>query len=306
MKKLSLVVVIILLIGFWLWTPDIDRAQLEARYAQGASEFITAAGVRLHVRDTGPRDAQAIIMLHGLGSSLHTWEPWAQGLDADYRVIRYDQPGAGLSAPDPGSDYTDERGMQVLAGLMDALGVSKATLVGHSMGGRLAWRFAAATPQRVARLVLVAPDGFASPGFEYDTPPEVPATMHLMPYVLPKSLLMMALEPAYADPSTIGDATRTRYYELMRAPGVRGAMIDRLRQAVLRDPLPMLRTITAPTLLLWGEQDAMIPVSNADDYRSAMPNVELATLPDVGHVPHEERPVESLASVRAFLAGERD
>lgn len=306
MKKLLLTLVVIALIAAWLWTPDIDRGALESRYAQPPSEFVRVLGLRVHVRDTGPRDAPAIILLHGLGASLHTWQDWASGLDGDFRVIRYDLPGAGLTGADPHGDYSDERSMQVLAALMDALDVGSATLVGHSMGGRLAWRFAASETRRVDGLVLVAPDGFASPGFEYGKAPKVPLSMRLMPYVLPKPLLLMALKPAYADPSAIGEAVRTRYYELMLAPGVRRAMIDRLRQSVLRNPVPMLRQITAPTLLLWGEGDAMIPVTNADDYRAAMPHALLVILPDVGHVPQEERPSESLASVRAFLDGRLD
>ena len=78
--------------------------------------MLEVAGVRLRVRDTGPKGAPALIMLHGFGSSLETWEPWARVLQTDYRVIRFDLPGTGLSAPDPTSDYTDARSVDVLPG----------------------------------------------------------------------------------------------------------------------------------------------------------------------------------------------
>ncbi|MFM9916983.1 MAG: alpha/beta fold hydrolase, partial [Rhizobacter sp.] len=260
---------IVLLIAFLLWTPDQDRTVLESRYLTAPTDIVEVAGVRLHVRDSGPRDASAVILIHGFGGSLHTWEPWAQVLAADHRVIRFDLPGSGLSAPDPTGDYTDARSLQLLIALMDQLGVAHASVVGHSIGGRIAWTFAARHPERVDKLVLVAPDGFASPGFEYGQAPEVPATVQLMRYVLPKPLLRMSLAPAYADASFLSDELTTRYHDLMLAPGSRDALIARMRQTTLVDPLPLLRSIRAPTLLVWGEKDAMIPFANSADYLKA-------------------------------------
>ena len=292
---------IVALAGAWLWTPDLDRAPLEARYAAAPSQFVEVAGLRLHLRDTGPKEAPPLILLHGFGGSLHVWEPWAQVLEADYRVVRYDQPGAGLTGADPTGDYSDERGIAVLLALMDQLGIPRATVIGHSMGGRLAWRFAAAHPERVSKLVLVAPDGFASPGFEYGKAPEVPAVARLMPWVLPKPVLRMSLEPAYAQPAAMTDALVTRYDELMRAPGVRPAVLARMEQMNLQDPNPYLRRIEAPTLLIWGDRDAMIPIANAADYLRALPHARLVTIPGAGHLPQEEAPAASLPVLQAFL-----
>ena len=305
MTTVAIVVLLALLGGGWLWTPDKDRAALEAKYSQGSS-FVDAAGLRLHVRDSGPPagkpGAPTVILLHGFGSSLHTWEPWAQALAGELRVVRFDQPGAGLTGADPTGDYSDERGMHVLLALMDRLGIARASLVGHSMGGRLAFRFAAAHPGRVNKLVLVAPDGFASPGFEYDKAPEVPAVARLMRYALPKVLLRMSLEPAYADTRLMTEEIVTRYHDMMLAPGVRGALLARMAQMTLREPTAVLKTINAPTLLVWGDKDAMIPVANAQDYLRALPDARLVTLPGVGHLPHEEAPAASLPALVAFLA----
>lgn len=288
----------------WLWTPDKPRADLERDYLASPADMITVAGTRLHVRDTGPRGAPAapvVVLLHGFGSSLHTWEPWALALAAGHRVIRFDLPGSGLSAPDATGDYTDARSLQLLTALLDQLGVPQASVVGHSIGGRIAWKFAAAFPGRVRKLVLIAPDGFASPGFAYGQAPEVPAVMGLMRYALPKPLLRMNLAPAYAQPDRLLDATLTRYHDLMLAPGSRDALLARLRQTVLDDPLPMLRRIRAPTLLLWGERDQMIPFANAADYAGAITNARVVAVPDAGHVPFEELPQASLVPVLAFL-----
>jgi hypothetical protein len=286
----------------WLYTPDKSRAALEAEYAPAPSSFVTVLGVRLHVRDTGPRDAPAVVMLHGLGSSLHTWEVWAQGLSGKYRVIRYDLPGFGLTGPDPSGDYSDARAQALLAGLLDALGVRRASVIGNSMGGKLAWQFAASHPDRVAKLVLVSPDGYASPGFDYGKQPEVPFVAKVLPYTLPTAMLRMNLVPAYADPARLTDATVARYRDMMLVPGNRQALLDRTVQVRLQPPEPFLRTIQCPVLLLWGEKDALIPFANAQDYLRVLPHARLVPLADLGHVPQEEDPARSLPPIAAFLA----
>lgn len=284
-----------------LWTPDRDRSQLEARYLATPGDMIDVAGWRLHVRDSGSRSAPAVILIHGFGASLQTWDAWAAGLDRDHRVIRFDLPGSGLSLPDPNDNYTDARSIELLLALMDRLGVQRASIVGHSIGGRIAWFFAARHPERVDRLVLVAPDGFASSGFEYGKAPKVPAFLGLMRYVMPKALLRMNLRPAYADPAQVTGALLDRYDDLIRAPGARQALLDRMRQTVLVDPRPLLAAIRAPTLLVWGARDAMIPLANSADYLKTISNSRLVSFPDSGHLPQEEAAAPSLAAVEDFL-----
>ncbi|WP_197274419.1 alpha/beta fold hydrolase [Novosphingobium sp. AAP93] len=286
-------------LAIWLYAPDRSRAALEAAYP---GEYRTVLGQRLRYRDTGPRDAPALILLHGFGSSLDTWEPWAKALSGEYRVVRLDLPGFGLTGPDPTGDYSDERTLAILAGLMDQLHLQRATFIGNSLGGRFAWEFAARYPQRVDKLVLISPDGFASPGFEYGKAPEVPLVMNLMPWVGPRSLIRANLAPAWAHPDALPDAVLERYRDLLLAPGVRQAILDRTRQTILSDPSPRLRSIAAPTLLLWGELDQMIPVRNAEDYLRLMPRAALVRLPGMGHVPFEESPAAALPPLQRFLA----
>ena len=303
MKSLAAVMVLtaLTLLSLWLWTPDVPRARLEARYMDSPADLRSVGPWQLHVRQSGPPDAPAMVLLHGFGSSLQTWDVWAKGLATTHRVVRIDLPGSGLSPPDPAHDYRDERSLAMLIALMDSLGLQRTSLVGHSMGGRIAWTFAAKFPERVDKLVLVAPDGFASFGFEYGKPMVVPATLGLMRHVLPKPLLRMNLKSAYARPEALSDAVTTRYHDLILAPGARQAMLDRLRQTVLQEPLPLLRQIKAPTLLVWGEADAMIPLSNAQDYLQALQSSRLVSWPQVGHLPQEEAAELSLKAVADFL-----
>ncbi|CAN5843480.1 alpha/beta fold hydrolase [soil metagenome] len=291
----------IVALALWLYAPDKSRAELEAAYP---GDYRTVDGVRLRLRDTGPRDAPAVMLLHGFGASLDTWEPWAQALSAHYRVIRFDLPGFGLTGPDPTGDYTDAREMKILAGLMDQLGIERTSLIGNSLGGRIVWNFAALYPDRVTRLVLVSPDGFASPGFEYDKAPKTPLMMQALPYVAPRSLLKANLAAAYGRPEVLSETTLTRYRDMMLAPGVRPAILARMGQVVLRDPAPTLARIQAPTLLLWGEKDGMIPIGNAADYLRDTPHATLVRLPNLGHLPFEEDPTNSLPPVERFLSGE--
>jgi pimeloyl-ACP methyl ester carboxylesterase len=297
----SLLVLAVAGFTVWLWTPDLPLAELEARYLQPDGKYLNVLGTRLHVRDTGSTDAPTVLMLHGLGSSLHTWEDWARVLDRDFRVIRVDLPGHGLTGADASGDYSMSRLLALLEGMLEQLGLQQVALVGNSMGGRVAWNMAAALPERVWGLVLVSPDGFASPGFEYNEPPEIPAVMDLMRYFLPSAVLRPNVEMAFADRSALSEEVFQRYHDMMRVPGTRAALLAFLRQVELVQPEPLLAKISAPTVLVWGEQDAMIPISNAVDYQTAMPQAKLVRLPGIGHVPQEEAPALSVGPVNSFL-----
>ncbi len=285
----------------WYPTPDISRQELESRYLAAPSDLRQVAGTVLHVRDSGSRDAPAILLLHGLGAHLQTFDAWTEDLQSDYRVIRLDWPGSGLSPPDTTVNYTDERSMELLLALLDQLAVTKTHVAGNSIGGRIAWRFAAAHPERVEGLILISPDGFSSPGFQYRQAPKIPAVMQAIKYALPKSLLRSSLMIAYSDPSRLSGQTLTRYHDLMRGPGSREALLERMQQTILIPPEPLLKTIKGPVLLLWGEDDGMIPIANAADYQRNLANATLVRLPNSGHVPQEETPAQSLQPVRAFL-----
>ncbi|MDZ7873291.1 MAG: alpha/beta fold hydrolase [Rhizobium sp.] len=117
-------------------------------------------------------------------------------------------------------------------------------------------------------------------------------------------MLKANLAAAYGNPEALSEASVTRYHDMMLAPGVRPAILERLSQVILREPGPTLARIKAPTLLLWGEKDGMIPISNADDYLEGLPSATLVRLPGLGHLPFEEDPVQSLIPLERFLSGQ--
>ena len=292
----------ILLAALYLWTPDKSKAELEKIYGSPKNAYVSALGVNLHYQDTGPsKNAIPILFLHGFGASLQTWDTWAQALSEDYRVISVDLPGFGLTGEDPSGIYTDQRSVEVLEAFLKELNIPKVVLVGNSMGGKFAWQFAARYPNQVSKLVLISPDGYASPGIEYGKKIEVPAIADLYRYFFSRMFLVMNLNPAYANPNTLNDALVNRYYDLMLAPGVRGAILGRMQQTVLQDPVPSLSSIQVPTLLIWGEKDAFIPIRNSNDYLKVMPNAKRVSLPNIGHLPQEEQPSIGLAALKDFL-----
>jgi pimeloyl-ACP methyl ester carboxylesterase len=293
---------VLLLLGLWLaWTPDKPAQELLRQYAQAGSQMLSIAGQRVYVQDSGPPHGHAVVLLHGFGASLQTWDAWAAVLEREHRVIRFDIAGFGLSGPAADNDYTDAADVRRVLAVLDHLGVQRSVLVGHSMGGRLAWNLAASHPDRVSQLVLIAPDGFADPAARSDKTFEVSPLLGLIRLSLPQWALKLGLAPAYGDATRLSPAVVTRYQDMLRAPGVRAAIIERMRQSRNSDPVPRLNTIAAPTLLLWGDKDAMIPASNAADYLAAMPAARSVLLPGLGHVPHEEDAGASLAPVLAFI-----
>jgi pimeloyl-ACP methyl ester carboxylesterase len=306
LKVLKIIAVVLtallFLAALYLWTPDKSKAELEKIYGSPKTAYVSALGVNIHYQDTGPsKNPVPILFLHGFGSSLQTWDAWTEALSSEYRVISLDLPGFALTGEDPSGIYTDERSVAVIEAFLKELQIPKVVLVGNSMGGKFAWQFAARYPDQVSKLVLISPDGYASPGMEYGKKTEVPAIAQLYRYFFSKTFLAMNLEPAYANPNTLNDALVNRYYDLMLAPGVRGAILARMQQTVLQDPVPALTNIKVPTLLIWGEKDAFIPIANANDYLKVMPNAKRVSLPNIGHLPQEEQPNIGLAALKEFL-----
>jgi pimeloyl-ACP methyl ester carboxylesterase len=289
---------------YGLWTPDLERAELEKRYFSSSPQIIDVDGLKVYYKETGPQGAPALLLLHGFGSSLQAWDDWSLKLEQKYRLIRLDLPGFGLTGASPANDYSEEKDLAILTHFVDKLGLEKFSVVGHSMGGKMAWSLAASQPERVQALVLMAPDGFPETKDIGTKPYEVPAIMGLIKYVLPKYLVQKSIEPAFVQADALNDALVNRYFDMLRAPGVRGAILERSNQTIYTDPVPRLKAIKAPTLLIWGEKDQMIPSTNAQSYANVLSNSTTVLIPKLGHLLQEEQPEKGLAAVMQFLDGQ--
>jgi pimeloyl-ACP methyl ester carboxylesterase len=305
LTKLGLGAAILALALLGLWTPDLERAELAKRYGAPPAQSIAVDGLTVYYKDSGPKNAPVLLFLHGFGSSLQTWDDWSAKLDPQYRVIRLDLPGFGLTGAHPAQDYSEATDVAILTHFVDKLGLNQFSVIGHSMGGKMAWALAASQPERVQALVLMAPDGFPELKDIGSKPYEVPAIMGLIQYFLPKYFVQKSIEPAFADPQMLNEALVNRYYDMLRAPGVRGAILDRSNQTIYTDPVPRLKKIKAPTLLLWGEQDQMIPSSNAQSYAVVLRHSSTVVVPKLGHLLQEEQPDTGLAAVMQFLEAQQ-
>ena len=289
------------LAAYGLWAPDIELSELQKRYGSTPENMVSMESIRIHYKDTGPKDAPVLLLLHGFGSSLQTWDVWAEKLDKKYRVIRLDLPGFGLTGPSPSDDYSELNDLNTLTRFVDSLGITDLSVVGHSMGGKIAWTFAAAHAERVKALVLMAPDGFPQPEAIGTKPYAMPAIMGVMKFSLPKYFVRKSIEPAFVDLNELDDQLVNRYHDMLRAPGVRAAILARANQTIYTDPVPRLKQIKAPTLLIWGEEDKMIPSSNAKSYAAVLENSETVLIPKLGHLLHEEHAEIGWAKVTEFL-----
>ena len=302
MKAFAMLAALLVSVSLWLaWTPDLARERLLQSYARAGTAQLMVGVQPYFIQDTGPRDAPTLVLLHGFGASLQTWDAWSQALETQWRVVRIDVPAFGLTGPAVNNDYSDEADVARLLALLDHLGLQRVAVGGHSMGGRIAWNFAAAHPERVSHLVLVAPDGFPDPRSTTEFTYQVSPWLGLMKLSLPAWALKMGVAPAYGDDKLLKPETLRRYQDMMRAPGVRTALIERMRQSRNSDPVPRLQSLKMPILLVWGDKDAFIPISNAQDYLNAIPHATLASIPLAGHVVHEEAPQPSVQAVKAFL-----
>lgn len=286
------------------WAPDRPVASLKARWAAAPSQFVRIDGMDVHIRDEGPRDdPRPIVLVHGTSASLHTWDGWVEALKIKHRVIRFDLPGFGLTGPSPSRDYTLATYSRFVVDVLDNLGIKQAILAGNSLGGAVAWKTAADYPDRVSKLILVDSAGYP---YEPESIPlgfrlvQIPALAPLMQRLLPRSVIESSVRNVYADPSKVTPELIDRYYEITLREGNRKALGDRFRAGNERYS-SQIKQVKQPTLVLWGAQDRLIPVSQAQLFARDIAGSQLQIFDGLGHVPHEEDPARTVAAAKAFL-----
>lgn len=306
--KWTALILLALIVGAiaWFWTPDRDAEELRAQYTSDVSQFVTLDnGLEVHVRDHGPRDAPAVVLVHGSSASLHTWEPWVERLSDTYRIITYDQPGHGLTGPTPDGNYDTEVFVDTLNGVADALDLQRFVVGGNSMGGWVSWNYALTHPDRVDGLLLV--DASGAPDAEPQSIPigfriaRMPVISSLMQKVTPRSMVERSLRQSVSNQAMIDDAMVDRYYDLILYPGNRAATRARGEaERTVASPETMAR-IAAPTLLMWGAEDRLVPLAAGEWFDRHISDSALIAYPDIGHIPMEETPDRSAADVGNWL-----
>ena len=241
------------------------------------SHEASVGGTRIRYEVAG--EGEPVVLVHGLSGSTRWWDRTVPALAARYRVYLVDLPGFGSMRRAKGGFVLSEAA-DWLSSWMEAVGLERTHLVGHSMGGYISVVLAAQHPELLRRLVLVAPAG-------------VPTGRSIRGYVLP--LVRAGL---YVRPSLLTlfarDALRTGPSTFFGA----------VRELLAEDVRTHLRKIKAPTLLIWGRLDTLVPLPTGDVMREEIPDSRLLVLERTGHVPMFERAAEMNDALLAFLAGE--
>lgn len=256
--------------------------------------------VRYLDRGEGP----AIVFLHGFASAIEAWATVMPAFAQDHRVIALDLKGFGWTDR-PEGDYSPKAQAALVLALLDKLGVKEADVVAHSWGASVALQLTLDAPARVRRLALY--DAWA---YEEQIPtfflwaraPAVGEALFATWYDQRPAERMVL---AFHDPSIVSEALIEEVERGLRRPGTKAAALAAVRGQRYRDVQQRYRTITQPTLILWGENDRVTPISVGERLVSELPAAKLVRYPRCGHFPMLEAQAASTADLRRFLMGGR-
>ena len=275
-----------------------------------SEQFITAAGVRARVLEEG--EGEPVLLVHGVAAWAENWSLAMPALAAaGYRAIAVDLPGFGQSARARKPRYFDAPDalyVRFVRDVLDRLELERVHLVGHSMGGAVAAVSAAAMPERFHSLTLVAPGAFGR---------FVPLSFRLSSFrvatifarLAPTALVRSSIDACFADPSCAPEWLYTQAFRYARAGGAAeftrvmhyGVTMRGLR-ARLREPWEeRIRALRLQTLVVWGRQDAIVPVDQLAEVRERLPHAQVVLLDRAGHLVQIERAREFNDALIAFL-----
>lgn len=267
-------------------------------------QHITINGNQVAVYDQG--SGPVIVLLHGFGGWQATWHQIQPALQsAGYRTIGIDAIGAGASARSTHpNDYTTESQARNVIALLEHLGIAKATLLGHSYGGRIALQTAILAPERITCIIGIAPESLV-----IDRPPIAKVvTIPIVGY----ALAFWSTTPSLTGAGLKAVAKRhdwiaLQQHEYARPIRVQGHLAGQICQSSApkdgQKPVPQYyKTISCPVFLIWGDSDPVFAVRTGSTLVQNMIDAQLAVVPNTGHLPHEESFVETMAFITQALA----
>ncbi len=303
----------IALIGpFLVPVPALVNTVDEKQLADADSKFMTINGLDVHYKESGS-GKPVFILLHGFGASVYSWREVMQRFAQLGRVIAFDRPAFGLtSRPMPGSwvgdsPYSPESQVSLLIGMMDALGVQKAILVGNSAGGTIALEAALDHPERVTSLILVDAAVYSGGGSPAWIRPffNTPQFNHLGP-LLARQLQARGddfVRTAWHDPSWVSAEILAGYRKPLQANGWDVALWELTKASHPLGQVERLHELSLPVLVMTGDDDRIVPTEQSQRLYLSISGAKLAVIKEAGHLPHEEKPTEFMQAVLNFLSG---
>ena len=274
-------------------------------------KFVDIGGVKVHYIDVG--EGPAVLLLHGLGTSLITWQRNVAPLvDAGYRVLALDLPGHGDSDKPRTLSYDPISGANLLRQFLDLREVERASLVGSSAGGLVVGQFSIAYPDLVDRMVLVAAGGLGREVCWYLRLMSVPFLGELIYQPGLQNPIDLSKRIFYQEPPFLKEVL-PEMLRVRNMPGARYAAIQAVRSSInllgLRKQqyiLDQLTGLSKPLMAVWGEEDNIIPAVHAEEVRRAIPHSLVRVLPQCGHWPHMEKSDEFNDLLVQFFNGDLD
>lgn len=291
--------------------PPAGDTRSAAELADSDSEFLDVNGLQVHMKQAGS-GGLPLILLHGFGASAFSWHAVLEPLSANRLVVAFDRPAFGLTErpmppyADGVNPYTQAAQVELMIGLMDALGIERAVLVGNSAGGTIAMLTALEHPGRVAGLVLVDPAAYAGGGAPAWIRPlsALPQVRRVGPLFV-RSIREWGrdlIDTAWHDPAKITPEIVFGYTKPLQAENWDRALWELTlasRESGLASRLGELRL---PVLVITGDDDRIVPTADSIRLASEIAGAELVIVPSCGHVPHEECPQAFLDAVDTFLS----
>lgn len=268
-----------------------------------AAEELSIDGVRVRCRRAGR--GPAVFLLHGMGASLYSFRHQLEALASRFSVFAFDWPGYGRSEQPAGFDYSPAGYSRFLLAALDRLGLSKAHLVGNSMGGLVSLWTALHAPERVDRLVLIGTPVYPEDKPYLLWPLRWPVIGDLYARVLGPWAVPIVARSCFIDRSAITPEMLEEYSEAFRTPGGARAVRTFLKRAVPPDPAAYFnryRELPQPTLVLRGAHDGVVHAASCERFAREHRRAKLVTLAGLGHAPHEEGPAAVNPLLLEFLA----
>jgi pimeloyl-ACP methyl ester carboxylesterase len=314
MKKFLRVLLILVALAaialtvFWFARPaDVSFDAVRAGIPNSEySHFAEIDGVPVHYQEKGT--GTPLVLLHGFTSSTYSWKDVFEPLSQNFRVIAVDLKGFGFSGK-PDGDYSRRAQAMLVGHLLDYLKIDKAWLCGNSMGGEIGLNFALQNPQRVAGLILIDSAGVNVPGSGSLAPgylllPVVGRVVTALALTSDR-LVRQGLEKSFYDQTKVTNERVAYYYRPLQTRGGQLAAVRARTQANKFPIEPELGRISVPTLIIWGAQDALIPLEAGYKINKLIKESRLVIFDSCGHLPQEEMPARVVDEITKFIPGQK-
>ena len=296
---------------FFVPIAELDGLVPAEEFIEADSRFIEVNDVNVHYKEAGTGET-TFILLHGFGGSTFSWREVMDDFSQNGRVIAYDRPAFGLTERPMPEDWVEnpygiKANIELLRGLLDEFGIDKVALVGNSAGGGVSGAFALEYPERVDALILVDPGvgGGRGPQFPAWALPLMwtPQMRHLGPLMMRdyQETLPNTIEREWYDTNKLTDEVRQEYLKLLQIEEWDRAFYELTFAPAYPELRPLLPQLTVPVFIVAGREDRLIRAFYFEAIATEIPNAQLTLIPQCGHIPQEECPIQFMEAVLRYL-----